>query len=522
MSRVDNPVLPGCHPDPSICRVGEHFYLATSSFHTWPGIPLFHSRDLAHWRPIGHVFTRPSQLDLSGCPSGLGLFAPTLRHHGGRFHLVTTVVHQRRNVHLWAERAEGPWSDPVTLDWPGIDPSLCFLADGRVLITGNGGFHGDEPKGIYQAQIDLDSGRLLSPRRLIWAGSGAKAPEGPHLYAVGQAWLLLIAEGGTEAGHMVTVARSDHPFGPFEPCPHNPVLSHRSLDHALQCTGHADLVQGSDGRWWAVLLATRPAPVPFAPQRHHLGRETCVLPLQWDAKGWPQLGLAGTGWGRVPLQLPAEALPPLQPWPQPALAASGMATAEAPDRLSADWSVLRTPLQPLWSLSQRPGWLLLYGQSATLDDEAATPAFVGRWQTQFDCVFSARLQFQPQADGEEAGLVVYANERFHHQILLRRQATGCRLLLRRRLGSLWREDDLGPAPEGDLALRIVADAREHRYLAGPAGGPLQPLGTTECAMLSAEVAGGFTGVMLGLYASGRGRPASVPAAFTEVRLDLQP
>lgn len=254
-SKYSNPILPGFYPDPSVCRVGADFYLVTSSFHYFPGVPIFHSRDLVHWRQIGHCLTSRSQLNLDGCKSSLGIFAPTLRFHKGLFYMITTNTNGFRNFYVWAKQPEGPWSEPVWLDWPGIDPSLFFDEDGRVYITGNGGFLGDEALGIYQAEINPETGSLLSERRFIWAGTGAKAPEGPHLYKIHGKYYLLIAEGGTEYGHMVTIARSDHPYGPYESHPFNPILTHRSIDSPIQATGHADLVELEDGSWWAVFLA---------------------------------------------------------------------------------------------------------------------------------------------------------------------------------------------------------------------------------------------------------------------------
>ena len=501
-----NPVLPGFHPDPSVCRVGDDYYLATSSFEYSPGVPLFHSRDLVHWRAVGHALTRPSQLDLAGCGSSTGIFAPTLRHHGGRFHLVTTNVHLRRNFYVWADRIDRPWSEPVWLDWPGIDPSLCFDHEGSVLITGNGGFLGDEPKGLYQASIDLSTGRRLSERRLIWTGTGGKAPEGPHLYRIGGRYYLLVAEGGTEYGHMVTIARSDDPFGPFESCPRNPVLSHRSLEHPVQATGHADLVQAADGGWWAVCLGIRPAPLPFAPQRHHLGRETCLVPVSWDADGWPVFGDAG----RVPLRGDAGSLP-LAPGRQD----SGDDDFASPT-LAPSWSVLRAPPTPRWSLTERPGSLVLHGTAETLDD-AGAPAFVGRRQQHFDCRAEVVLAFAPVRDGEEAGLAVFMNERFHHEVALVRRAGCARLVLRQRLGGLWKETYDEPFDAHEVVLTVTADARHYRFHAGAPGAPLASVGEAECALLSTEVAGGFTGVHFALYATGRGAASRTSAAFSAFR-----
>lgn len=497
-----NPVLPGFHPDPSVCRVGEDFYLVTSSFHCAPGLPLYHSRDLVHWQPVGHAMGRPEQLDLQGCPSSLGLFAATLRYHAGRFWLVGTHVGLRRNFLVSAEHIAGPWSDPLWLDWPGIDPSLFFDdADGRCWLTGNGGFLGDEPKGIYQAEFDPHSGQFLSPRRLIWAGTGAKAPEGPHLYRQGGWVHLLIAEGGTESGHLVSSARSRSPDGPFEANPHNPVLSHRSLDHPLQATGHADLVQLADGHWWAVLLCHRPAPLPFAPARHHLGRETVLAPVHWTDEGWPQIGAPA---GRVELEMAAPDLPAASlPVPQDDLSQG---------RAPLHWLGMRALPPARVRFDELPGVLVLHGSATALDGTDGL-VFIGRRQQHFDCAVAVRLRFVPTQPGDEAGLTAYMSEAFHVALALAWHEGRRQLILRRRVGTLWCVERAQPWDADEAHLLLRADAGWHHWSACAPGAPAQWLGDTECAFLSTEIAGGFTGVLLGLYATGTGRDASAPAVF---------
>lgn len=512
-SAVHNPVLPGCHPDPSVCRVGDDVYLACSSFHHFPGIPLFHSRDLVHWRAVGHALTRPSQLDLRACPSGLGIFAPTLRHHAGRFWLASTHMGLRRNFVVWADAIEGPWSDPLWLDWPGIDPSLCFLDDGRVILSGNGGFRGDEPSGLYQAEVDLASGALRSPRRLVWAGTGGHAPEGAHLYPHAGWFYLLAAEGGTEYGHMVTVARSLDPMGPFEACPHNPVLSHRSSGHPLQATGHADLLQMPDGRWYALLLGIRPAPVPFAPRRHHLGRETLLLPVQWTGEGWPVMGSPA---GVVPMELHAAQLPPPRPWPEtPPIDAFSM------QALGPEWQWLRNPAPGSVSVDAQAPALVLQGQANGLDG-TAPQAFVGRRLQQFDTHTTVRLQFAPEQDGDEAGIVLYQSEQFHYELALARQGGRCLLLLRRRLGRLCAVEHQRSWPTDAVWLQLRTDARWAFFSASSDGTDWQAVGQGECGLLAAEVAGGFTGVLVGLYAQGAGRACSHPALFDRFEHQVSP
>ena len=510
-NRYANPVIPGFHPDPSVCRVGSDYYLVTSSFQYFPGVPIFRSRDLVHWRQIGHCLTRKSQLDLEGCKSSLGIFAPTLRYHDGRFYMITTNTNGFRNFFVWADRAEGPWSDPVWLDWPGIDPSLFFDEDGRVYITGTGGFRGDEPLGIYQAEIDIAAGRIISERRLIWTGTGAKAPEGPHLYKRNGLYYLLIAEGGTEYGHMASVARSDNPYGPFEGSPGNPILSHRSVDSPIQATGHADLIQAEDGSWWAVFLGIRPAPVMFGGQHHHLGRETFLAPVDWSPDGWP---IVGDG-GKVSACMAAGTLP----FEEASAAEWKEWEHFEGERLDTCWNFLRNPSDRDWSLTEKPGHLTLRGSAVTLDD-VGSPAFVGRRQQHFDCDVSTLLSFKPARDGEEAGLTVFMSERFHYEMALTCREGRRSVIFRRRIGSLWKVELEEPYEGTDIVLGVEADAAGYAFYYAHPDGERRPFGSGECALLSTEVAGGFTGVFFGLYATGDGKPSAAPAHFDWFRYRL--
>ncbi|MBC8078755.1 MAG: glycoside hydrolase family 43 protein [Gorillibacterium sp.] len=491
-----NPVIPGFYPDPSICRVGEDYYLVTSSFEYFPGVPIFHSRDLINWRQIGHCLTRSSQVNLLNSRSSKGIYAPTIRYHQGKFYMVTTNVSDCGNFYVWTSDPTGEWSDPILVDQGGIDPSLLFDDDGKVYFTSNGY---EEGLGIYQCEIDIATGIKLSPTRKIWGGTGGAYPEAPHLYNIAGTYYLMIAEGGTEYGHMETIARSNSPYGPFESCPQNPILTHRSVDSPIQATGHADLVQAHDGSWWAVFLGIRPI---VYPPRHHLGRETFLAPVTWTEDGWPVIGNNG----RVDLQMDVPTLPQV-PWP---LTASRDDFDE--EKLGLEWNFLNNGEERDWSLKERTGWLRLYGSAEALKDTGHV-TFVGRRQQHFNCAATTKLEFGPSQDGEEAGITVLMNHRFHYDLAVVRVNGERCLLFRRQLGDLIKEE-LTPIPGAQaVQLSVEADIEHYvfSYLLG--NGDKVIIGKGECGTLSKEVAGGYTGVYFGLYATGKGRRCSVPADF---------
>nr|WP_255421967.1 glycoside hydrolase family 43 protein [Tessaracoccus sp. MC1627] len=283
--------MPGFQPDPTICRVGRDYYLATSSFEYFPAVPIFHSTDLVAWEQIGHILDRPEQLGLSErTPSG-GLYAGTLRHHAGTFYYVTSnaSAHDAGPFIVTAADPAGPWSDPIHIpEAIGIDPDICWDEDGRCLLTWhvldfvNGG------QAVRQAHIDPATGRFHAPPVDVWQGSGLPAAESPHLYRIGDWWYQVLAEGGTERGHCVTVARARRPEGPFEGCPANPVFTRRSTFETVLNVGHADFVEAPGGGWAAVYLGVRSA--GSTPGFHVLGRETFVAGIDW-VDGWPEFDL---------------------------------------------------------------------------------------------------------------------------------------------------------------------------------------------------------------------------------------
>jgi alpha-N-arabinofuranosidase len=491
-----NPIIPGFHPDPSICRVGDDYYLVNSSFEFFPGVPIFHSRDLVHWQQIGYCLTRKSQLNLDHARASGGIYAPTLRYHNGTFYMITTLVDTGGNFFVTATNPAGPWSEPVWVDHAGIDPSLLFDEDGTVYYDRHEGMADGF---IGQAKINLQTGKLDGDFKEVWRGTGGVWPEGPHLYKINGKYFIMIAEGGTSYDHMVTIARSDSPWGPFVPNPGNPILTHRNRpDSPIQALGHADLVETPDG-WWLVCLGIRPQGGRF----HHLGRETFLAPVTWSEDGWPVVN----GNGTLETNLTAPRLPQ-HPWEK-----APARDEFNPPALGLQWNFLRNPYAGDYSLTERPGWLRLNGSAVTLNDQDS-PAFVGRRQTDLACRASTRLSFNPQHENEEAGLVLRGNEKNHCEIGVTLKDGKRQVFFRKTLDG----KTIEPVPyaeigSGDVILSVTASPLDYEFSCAPAKGPAKKLGTALTCDLSSEKVGGFTGVFMGLYATGNGQKSTRPADF---------
>jgi beta-xylosidase len=485
-----NPVITGFHPDPSVCRVGEDYYLACSSFEYFPAVPVFHSRDLVHWNQVGNALDRPSQLSLEGAAASGGIYAPTLRHHDGRFWLITWNASHGGTVLFTAADPAGPWSDPVPVPAvTGFDPDLAWDEEGRCWCT---------YAGIEQVPIDPATGQVLGEPRRLWSGTpGAQFPEAPHLYRIGGYWYLLIAEGGTERGHCASVARGPAPWGPFEPCPANPVVSHRSTGAAIQSTGHGDLVQAPDGSWWMVLLGTRPR--GGFPGWHVMGRETSLVPVTW-AGGWPVAGEVA----------PVMAAPP---WPPHPVAARGARDDFDEPELHPHWVSVRSRPGQCWSTQDRLGWLTLRARDSSPDGNSPGDSprddlgdtFVGRRQQDLSC----RARVLADAAQGRGGLTVRLDERHHYEV----EAAGGQVRALARIGPLRQVLATQAVPAGPVVLRVEVIATEPGLLhplkepdmvllgTEAPDGSFTVLAELDGRYLSTEVAGGFTGRVIGMYAA---------------------
>ncbi len=487
MRTYQNPILPGFHPDPSVCRVGNDYYLVNSSFEFFPGVPLWHSTDLLQWEQLGHVLTRDSQDPLENCYTSSGIFAPTIREHNGRFYMITTNVswfpEGSPNFIVHTDTIGGEWSEPARIDHMGIDPSLFWDDDGTAYYTGTGGDEATGQQGIVLFAIDPDTGAVLSDKKVVWHGSGGRCPEGPHLYKINGMYYLLIAEGGTEYGHMVTVARSENLWGPYESCPHNPILSHRDHDGSpLQGLGHADLVDTPQGDWFLVFHGIRPSQSML----HHIGRETMLAPVTWE-DGWPVVNHGKPI--ELTMELPGEGGHTAFP-----VAFRDDFTAPAP---APRWSYLRNPIRENYAFGHG---LTLRGSAHTLDDLAAV-TFLGVRQQQMELDFETQLTLTGTGD---AGLTVFHTNEHHYDLRVARQGGGLAVTLRRRAVDLTAES--APvifAHTDTLCLKVVADRRQYTFFAGPTSADLREIGRGSTQLLSTEaMRGTFTGCFAALFAEG--------------------
>lgn len=493
-----NPIIRGFNPDPSICRVGDDFYLVTSSFEYFPGLPIYHSKDLVNWQQIGHCLTRDSQLPLQDAYASGGLFAPSIRHHDGVFYVICTNVSGKGNFYCTATNPEGPWSEPIWVDIKSIDPDIFWDEDGRTYFV----TQGDE--GIRVTEIDIKTGKVISPEHLVWGGIGGRFPEAPHIYKKDGYYYLLLGEGGTEYMHSATIGRSKNLLGPYVSCPLNPILTHANRigqGNPIQGVGHADLVQAANGSWWMVFLGFRVTQVYS--YYHILGRETFLAPVDWPKGGWPQVN----GNGTVSLNMEVPTLP-LHPF-----AKTPARTDFSEDKLGVEWQYLRNPIRENYSLTERKGWFRISASPYALD-EAKTVSMICRRQTEHNFEAATGMEFSASNENEEAGITLIQNNTHHYDLLLKKAKEQNVVQLRVRVGSLSYIAAEKQIKGNRINLKIEGAPLKYTFLyTETETGAYKELGQLDTRYLSTEVAGGFTGVMIGLYASSNGKASKAKALF---------
>lgn len=509
-----NPLLSGFYPDPSICRVGEDYYMVTSSFVYFPGLPIFHSKDLIHWEQIGHGISSPEQLDYKNCETSLGLWAPSIRYHEGTFYIINTFVSEGRearrdNYIITAKDPAGPWSKAHFIEnADGIDSSLFFDEDGRIWYTGN--FISSEVlyeghHGIYLCELDKETFQFKGERTIIWDGkkSRSKWIEAPHLYYLNGYYYLIVAEGGTFTNHSVMMARCKTIDGDYEICPRNPVVSHRhlSLESEISVVGHADIVETQNGEWWMVLLGVR----PYKNAHFNLGRETFLIPVVWETDGWLRVDNEN---GLVNKEERIPNLPHFHTKPE-----FSSDNFESPT-LHFRWNTIHPSAEPFYSLDARCGCLRLFLRPEVMH-EICTPSFIGRRQQHKKFRMQAAMDFTPVSSLEEAGLALIQDDRYHYTFTLTNRE-GKRVLIVREV----KNSVITTLAEADISfddriyLTVAADEMGYHFYYGENDQTMTPVYLNAAPeLLSSLVNEGFTGTYMGMYATSNKQTSSNYADF---------
>ncbi len=495
---IQNPILKGFCPDPSIIRVGEDYYIATSTFEWWPGVRLFHSKDLQHFEQIPSPLTRSEQLNLQGDPCAGGVWAPCLTYDGSRFFLFFTDVKTKKgrfyNTHnylVYTDDIYGEWSDPVYMNSIGFDPSLFHDTDGRkYVINMINGF-----KGILVQEMDPDTFQLIGERKLVYSGTELGYLEGPHMYHIGDWYYLVVAEGGTGYTHAVTMARSKSIWGPFETAPGNPIITGNQEDLSmLQKCGHGDLVDTPEGEWYMVHLCARPVP---GTKWCSLGRETAIQKMVWDTDGWLRMACGGN-FGQMTTEGPKGAA--ICEYPDDSL---GFVDHFDNTELSLRYAAPRADYREFTNLTARPGYLRMLGQESMNSWHKVSHLAVR--QQSFECVVETSMDFHPSYTEQMAGLS-YAYDTLCFYLLAKtvdEQGQPTLILLKSDAGNITDEITPIPLPEqGELQLRveITEQGRIARFYYKSAQSDWQQAGGDFTAeLVTDEYARGFTGAHFGLY-----------------------
>ncbi|MCG2614301.1 glycoside hydrolase family 43 protein [Terrimonas sp. NA20] len=510
-----NPILAGFYPDPSICRAGDDYYIVNSSFAYFPGLPLFHSKDLLNWKQIGYAMDRPGQLNLDSAGVSRGLFAPAISYHNGTFYIVCTEVSKLGNFVITAKDPRGPWSDPVKLPQVnGIDPSLFFDNNGKAYIVFNSippnniSLH-EGHRTIRMFEFDVQNLKVVGEEKLLVNGGTdmSKKPvwiEGPHLIKKDGWYYLICAEGGTGYDHSEVVFRSKSPEGPFVSYDKNPILTQRQLDpnrkDPITTAGHADFVEDKNGNWWGVFLACRPYEGDF----YNTGRETFMAPVVWK-EGWPEFNLGGD---EIKYSYPIDAK---QNNKTPRFNGNYTFYDNFPqDTLNKRYRFLRTVHESWYRITDHK-MLQLKLRPETMSGNG-NPSFIGFHQPHLTGHASTGVEFHGADSNQRAGLVVFQNEKAYY-FLCRTTINGQQVV------ALYKENELlasipATPPHHFIYLKIQADKDKYSFFYATRKNKWQLLkGDVDAKHLSTKTAGGFVGSVYGMYATSNGQPSSNAALF---------
>jgi len=524
-STYSNPIIPGFNPDPSICRVGKDFYLATSSFEYFPGVPIYHSTDLVNWEMIGHVLQRASQLNLDSAECSGGIYAPTIRYNQGTFYMVTTLVGKGGgNFIVTAQNIKGPWSDPHWFkNAPGIDPSLFFDDDGKVYMSGN-----EKPEikawpghnNIWIQELDLQKWQLIGEKRILVNGADfynkgtsldqnnpafLAAIEGAHLYKKDGMYYPVFSHGGTGHNHAVSILRGKNITGPFESNPANPIITHRDLSkvYPITATGHADLVNTSEGDWWLVYLGKR----PNDGEQFMLGRETFLSPVDWKGE-WPVVNPKGKV-GRSEL---VQVKPDLKGTIRDN---NSFKDDFITTSLLPQWIFIRTPRTAWWSQTEHKSFLRIHLRPEKII-EKVNPSFIGKRMEHFNFSATAKMEFKPQLANEEAGIMIQ-RDRFYNLRLTLQNENG-KNILKVILNN-------GPALKDSLIASSVVNSKKLILKVTGVGLVYSFSYSTngndwvvvkdkiDCTSNDFVKGGKWTGSFVGMYASSNGKPSTAFVDF---------
>ena len=503
-----NPIVSGHAPDPSITRVGDDYYLVNSSFTHFPGLPIYHSRDLVNWSQIGNAIDRPGQLSFDEMAVSDGVMAPDISYRNGVFYIVST---SRDNFVITAKDPAGPWSQPTRLDFAGIDPSIFWNDDGRAYIVNNGL---PEGRRLYEGhcvlwiqEFDPVNLKMIGPRTPL-VGAGAHPPhifwaEGPHIFKREGLYYLIAAAGGTRPGerHTQIVFRSRDLMGPYEIYPDNPILDQNDLPadrpHPIESVGHAKFVTTQTGEWWTVFLGAR----PYAPGFYNTGRETFLLPVSW-VNGWPVILQKSEP---APLRVRKPSLPVAPRPSRPENGDFGYLDDFDGDSLPLGWIGIRIPKQPVYRLER--GDLVLAAREEAIGDKRRAPTFVGRRQAHPIAKVSTALSYSPDEDGERAGLLAVQSDDNYLFLGVQQLGGAKHIVVSARRGA---DDPVRgvtltslPIPVGfqrPLYLRLSIDggsASADYALGKDAWKSIKS--DLDVTFLSTKKAGGFVGTVIGLY-----------------------
>ncbi|KAL4966904.1 glycoside hydrolase family 43 protein [Aspergillus stella-maris] len=504
-----NPILPGWHSDPSCAYVPESstFFCVTSTFIAFPGLPLYASKDLTNWELASNILNRPSQLpDLAETTNQQGgIYAPTLRYKDGKFYLIVSNLGQQIKGLVFTSTDpydDAAWSDPLVFPVYGIDPDIFFEDDGTIYVSSA------DSNMIHHYSLDLKTGSI-GPVTYLWNGTGGAYPEGPHIYKKDGFYYLLLAEGGTETNHSVTMARSRNRTGPWEPAPNNPILTNRGTAEYFQTVGHADLFQDDKENWFAVALSTRSGPEWV---NYPMGRETVLTSGIWEEGGWPALRpVRGVMSGPLPAESEVE-----NPTNEPE-----HLTFSPGSQIPKHLVYWRLPDETSYIVSPRghPNTLRLtasdFGPSYSNSSDTTPVTFIARRQTDTLFRFSVDLNLPSASESVEAGISLFLTQEQHVDLSVVDVPRRGRIIQLKTTGrgnydgSLLNVTIRAPSEwqNGTVSLAVEAIDDEtyafSAFLAGDEGSSID-LGTINARVLSGDT-GRFTGTLVGVYASQAGR-----------------